>query len=157
LLAELGWSPRTLTRRINRIFGAGTVAATAAYHWRDDGRAPRPPLPALVAWVLSRELSRQVTVEDLWQGQAGDSTLAIPSTAELEVEWSRAGTMSVLEDWVTAGLLDRRMFLAASGTALTTFASGWRAEPGRLAAALASGPADQPLLEQIEASIPMLQ
>ena len=49
LLAELGWSPRALARRINRAFGAGTVADTAPYHWRDAGRVPRPPLPTLTA------------------------------------------------------------------------------------------------------------
>lgn len=69
-LAELGWSPRALARRINRVSGVGTVAETAPYHWRDAGRVPRPPLPALAAWVLSRELGRPVTIAELWQGHA---------------------------------------------------------------------------------------
>jgi hypothetical protein len=54
LLDELGWSPRALARRINHVFGTGT----APYHWRDSGASPRPPLPELAAWVLSRELDR---------------------------------------------------------------------------------------------------
>lgn len=157
LMSELGWSPRTLTRRINRIFGAGTVADTAAYHWRDAGRVPRQPLPALIAWLLSRELGRTITVDDLWQGKAGAAPAVVPATADFDATPSRTGTMRVLEDWVASGLLDRRMFLAVSGAALTTLAAGLTAEPGRWAAAVAGKKADQPLLDQIEGSIPHLQ
>ncbi|HEX3811768.1 MAG TPA: hypothetical protein VHX59_02910 [Mycobacteriales bacterium] len=157
LLAELDWSPRTLTRRINRLFGPGTVGETAAYHWRDEGRVPRPPLPALVAWVLTRELGRPVTATQLWQGRAADSPLTVPATADLDAEWSRPATMNVLAQWLHAGLVDRRRFLAVSGTALTTFAASWRAEPARLAAAVAGGQVDQALLTQIETSVPLLQ
>lgn len=80
LLTELDWTPRMLTRQINRLFGPGTVADTAAYHWRDTARVPRPPLPALVAWVLSRNLGRSVTVAELWNGRAPDSPVVVPAT-----------------------------------------------------------------------------
>ncbi|WP_425468088.1 carph-isopro domain-containing protein [Pseudonocardia kunmingensis] len=46
LLTELGWSPRALARKVNRLHGAGTVAESAPYHWRDSGGLPRPPIPA---------------------------------------------------------------------------------------------------------------
>jgi hypothetical protein len=110
VLAELGWSPRVLARRLNRIYGAGTVAETAPYHWRDGGRVPRPPLPALVAWVLSRELGRPVSEGDLWPGSPGSSPLVLPADAGLDYPWTRDGALLVVEDWVVAGLLDRRVF-----------------------------------------------
>lgn len=52
-LDELGWSPKTLARKINKTFGDGSVAESAPYHWRDRGRLPRAPLPTVVAHVLS--------------------------------------------------------------------------------------------------------
>ena len=158
LLMELGWSPRALARRINRVSGVGTVAETAPYHWRDAGRVPRPPLPALAAWVLARELGRPVTIAELWQGRAADSPLTLPADVEMDQPWTRAGALSIIEDWVVSGLLDRRFFLAVSASALTALASGYPAPaPGGLPRALAGQPAGHPLLEQIEQSIPLLQ
>ncbi|MDQ3150682.1 MAG: transcriptional regulator, partial [Actinomycetota bacterium] len=158
LLTELGWSPRALARKINHVFGAGTVAETAPYHWRDCGRTPRPPLPTVTAWVLSRELGRPVTVAELWHGRAARSPLVLPADVDMGLPWSRTGTMRLLDDWVRAGMLDRRHFLAVSGPAVTSITAGYpAAEPGRLAGALDRGCADNPLLDQIEQSIPLLQ
>ncbi|WP_230415996.1 hypothetical protein [Micromonospora tarapacensis] len=39
-MAEADLTPRTLAREINRLFGAGTLAETAPYHWRDAGGIP---------------------------------------------------------------------------------------------------------------------
>ena len=158
LLMELGWSPRALARRINRVSGVGTVAETAPYHWRDAGRVPRPPLPALAAWVLSRELGRPVTIAELWQGHAADSPLTLPADVEMDQPWTRAGALSIIDDWVMSGLLDRRLFLTVSASALTALASGYPASaPGSLPRALDGQPAGHPLLDQIEQSIPLLQ
>jgi len=158
LLTELGWSPRALARKINHVLGAGTVAETAPYHWRDGSRTPRPPLPTVTAWVLSSELGRHVTVSELWAGRAACSPLVLPADFEMGLPWSRTGTMGLLDDWVRAGLLDRRHFLAVSGTALTSIATAWpTAEQDRLTNALNGGCAGNPLLDQIEQSIPMLQ
>ena len=158
LLVELGWSPRTLARRINQVFGVGSVADTAPYHWRDSDCVPRPPLPQLTAWVLSRELGRPVTVAELWQGRAGGSPLVLPADIDMSGPWSRAGTLSLLDDWVVAGLLDRRHFLAVSGTTILEIATRYTTgDPGRLAAALKRGSVGNPLLDQIEQSIPLLQ
>src|SRR6266511_2321592 len=57
-LAELGWAPTTLARKINRLFGAGTVSLSAPYHWLNKGGTPRAPLPTLAAYVLSQHLGR---------------------------------------------------------------------------------------------------
>src|SRR3712207_5083090 len=84
LLAETGLSPRALAAEINRMFGAGTVASTAAYHWRDAGGGPRDPLPTLVAYTLSRQLGRTIGVQELWQGRAGDSPLVQSAAAGMD-------------------------------------------------------------------------
>lgn len=159
LLAELGWSPRALARRINRIQGTGTVAETAPYHWRDSSRVPRPPLPTLVAWVLSRELGRPVSVAELWQGKAAVSPLVLPAHAGLDQPWTRAGALSVADDWVIAGLVDRRVFLALPASAiLAALGADYRtAGPASRPAATASSPGGHPLLDQIEQAIPLLQ
>ncbi len=158
LLDELGWSPRALARRINHVFGAGTVADTAAYHWRDSGCTPRPPLPELAAWVLSRELGRPVTAAELWKGRASGSPLVLPADIDMDGPWSRVGTLGLLDDWVVAGLLDRRHFLAVSGTMILDIATRYpTGDPGRLVAALERGSVGNPLLDQIEQSIPLLQ
>ena len=147
LLAELGWSPRVLAGRINRLFGAGTVAATAPYHWRDAGRVPRPPLPTLTAWVFAQELGRPVTVAELWQGKASDVALIMAADADMNTPWSRSALLGILDDWVMSGLLDRRQFLATSGAALAAATSGYLTEPGRLVCALQGGRAGHLLLD----------
>ncbi|MGH3756080.1 MAG: carph-isopro domain-containing protein, partial [Pseudonocardiaceae bacterium] len=158
LLEELGWSPRALARRINHVFGAGTVAGTAPYHWRDSGCVPRPPLPELAAWVLSRELGRPVTVAELWKGRASGSPLVLPADIDMDGPWSRVSTLGLLDDWVVAGLLDRRHFLAVSGATILDLAARYlTGESGRLAAALERGSVGHLLLDQIEQSLPLLQ
>jgi hypothetical protein len=157
LLAELGWSPRALARRINRTAGPGTVAETAPYHWRDGGAVPRPPLPTLTAWVLSQELARPVTVEELWQGKAAGSPLILPADVDMNVPWSPSESTRMIEDWVASGLLDRRVFLAVSGAALISAAGSPTAyEAAPEASSLRRGGAT-PLVEQIERGIPLLQ
>jgi hypothetical protein len=155
-LQELGWSPRTLVRKLNRVLGPNTVAETAAYHWRDYGRIPRVPLPALTAWVLSEELGRRVTVGELWEGKADDVPPGLRADFDADVPWSRAGALSVLEDWTMSGLLDRRFFLRISGAALTAIVAyaGEEGRPGNGSGGIVNG---EPLVDQIDAMIPMLQ
>src|SRR5262249_61013538 len=82
-LAEAGLTPRTLARELNRLFGQGTLAETAPYHWRDAGGGPRPPLPTLTRYIISRRLGRVVMAPDLWPGSDSrdESTLSIPARA----------------------------------------------------------------------------
>lgn len=157
LLAELGWSPRILARRINRIHGAGTVAETAPYHWRDAGGIPRPPLPALAAWVLSTELGRPVSGAELWQGKAAMSPLILPADVGLDQPWTRDGALLAIEDWVVSGLLDSRVFLARPASAVLraidqSHRGGNGSAPGNL-----GRPNAHPLLDHIEQAIPLLQ
>ncbi len=99
-----------------------------------------------------------MTAVELWQGRASGSPLVLPADIDMDGPWSRASTLVLIDDWVVAGLLDRRHFLAVSGTTVLDIATRYlTGEPGRLAAALERGPVDNPLLAQIEQSIPLLQ
>ncbi len=156
-LAELGWAPTTLARKINRLFGAGTVSLSAPYHWLNKGGTPRAPLPTLAAYVLSQHLGRPVSVDDLWHSQADDARLVVPADAGMDVAWSTAAASQILEDWLLGGLMDRRAFLAVSGATLTGIA--WEylgVESKRLLAAIEGDGAGATLLAQLEGTIPTL-
>lgn len=158
-LAEAGLTPRTLARELNRLFGPGTLAETAPYYWRDAGGVPRPPLPTLTAYVISRHLGRVVTARDLWPGQHEDpgATLVLPASTGMDGPWNRASTMLVAEDWLLGGLVDRRLFLSVSGAALAQAVSIYLCGQVAASAASPSAAADDPLVDQIEASVPQLQ
>jgi hypothetical protein len=66
----------------------------------------------------------------------------------MEVPWTLAGTLAVAHDWLFGGLMDRRVFMAVGGSALTQLV--WTAvdtEPARLAAALSGGQVDATLIK----------
>lgn len=157
-LDELGWSPRTLARRINRLAGPNCVSESGPYYWRDKGGVPHSPVPGIAAHVLSCELGRSVTAEQLWQGRADDGAPLIPSTAGTEDAWSEEGMLRVIEEWLSRGLTDRRISLAVSGSAITRLVWQFaRLEPARLTAALQGDRVDDALIQQIEATIPLLR
>jgi hypothetical protein len=158
LMAEAGLSPRALARQINRLAGPGTVAETAPYHWRDSGGVPREPLPALAAYVLSRRLGRIVGVDDLWQGRAANATLFLPADSGMDRPWTLASTVSIAEDWLLGGLLDRRVFLSVSGAALARAVTVYLAmRLPSYTVSSATVATDDPVVDQIEASVPQLQ
>ncbi|WP_211366899.1 hypothetical protein [Pseudonocardia kunmingensis] len=100
-----------------------------------------------------------MTVEELWQGRAAESPMIIHADAGLGSPSSPIGMRAILEDWVRSGLVDRRRFLAVTGAALAT-AVGGGCDPDkfdRMGLAIAGGHFGNPLLEQIEQSIPHLQ
>ena len=158
LLAEAGLAPRLLAREMNRLFGPRTVAETAPYYWRDGGGVPREPLPALAAYVLSRHLGRIVTVGELWHGRAADAALFLPADAGMDRPWTMASTMLVAEDWLLGGLVDRRIFLSVSGAALARAVSLYLAAHVSVGSSVQPGSfPDDPLVRQIERSVPQLQ
>lgn len=158
LMAEAGWTPRGLARAVNGAFGEGTVSATAPYFWRDHGAVPHAPLPALVANTLSVRLGRRVTVAEIWDCQAHDSPQVQLACAGMNHPWSVASAHAVAEDWLIGGLLDRRNFLAVSGSMLASAVSAYLAdEPPTAAASPQASGANDLLMEQIEAGILRLQ
>ncbi|MCT2589838.1 transcriptional regulator [Streptomyces sp. N2-109] len=159
-LGELGWSPKALARKLNRVFGAGTVAESAPYHWRNTGSLPRSPLPVMAAYVLSQELGRRVSVAELWQGRAGDSSALIPADTDLARPWTAQGLEGIVADWVSGGLVDRRRFLAISGAGLIKVVAQYldgTAGRGQYAPRISETYGANPLVDQVEHHLPMLQ
>ncbi|UXX94199.1 transcriptional regulator [Streptomyces sp. AD2-2] len=159
-LDELGWSPKALARRLNRVFGAGMVAESAPYHWRDAGGVPRSPLPAMTAYVLSQELGRPVSVEHLWRGKALDSPVLLTADSGLDHPWTVKGLDHIVEDWVLGGLVDRRRFLAISGSGLLAAISQYlngAAGHGDFAPRITDDGSSDPLVAQVEHNLPLLQ
>ncbi|MCZ4100768.1 transcriptional regulator [Streptomyces sp. H39-C1] len=159
-LEELGWSPKILARKLNRVFGPGTVAESAPYHWRDTSALPRSPLPAMAAYVLSQDLGRVISVAELWQGRAADSPMLVPADTDLARPWTVQGLGSIVEDWVLGGLVDRRRFLAISGSGLIAVVAQYldgTAGRGTYTRRMASASGADPLIDQVEHHLPLLQ
>ncbi|MGQ0778206.1 MAG: hypothetical protein ACT4NY_27990, partial [Pseudonocardiales bacterium] len=155
LLACLSWSGERLGREICRVLGTGAVHSTAPYKWLKGHRPRREEVRQVAAFVLSEASSRLITVSQLWPGCVAHESFLVSATAGLGVPWTLAGTLVVAQDWLLGGLMDRRVFLAVSGSALTDLA--WMAvntEPDRLAAALGGAQVDATLIAQVEDSIP---
>ncbi|MFI6317847.1 hypothetical protein ACIBG8_10040 [Nonomuraea sp. NPDC050556] len=68
LLTEVQWTEDQLAKRVNRVAGeSGRTLALdrrSVWHWL-AGRRPRSPVPELIAEVLSRELGRPISLDDL--------------------------------------------------------------------------------------------
>ncbi len=159
-LDELGWSPKLLARKLNRVFGTGTVAESAPYHWRDSGGVPRSPLPAMVSYVLSHELGRVISVEQLWQGEAAGAPMMMAADTSLGQSWNVQGLGHIVEDWVLGGLLDRRRFLAISGAGLLAAVSHYldgTAGRGAFSTGIGDAGDADPLVTQVEQNLPLLQ
>lgn len=158
LLTDAGWTPRALARELNATFGPGTVSPTAPYFWRDHGGVPRTPLPAMIACKLSDRLGRLVTVAEIWDHRAPNSSQMQLASAGMNHPWSVTGTRMVARDWLVGGLVDRRQFFAVSGKTLASAVSAYLVAELSSAAAVPPVPGDvDPLIQQIEQSIPLLQ
>jgi hypothetical protein len=129
LLAELGWSPIQLAGLVNAVLGPGYVARSTASDWLNQNRLPREPLPTVVAHLISDALGRDVSVARLWSGRAQPAEFWVPADHGLQLPWTTAGTVEALDDWLrhTGGSIgmDRRIFMAVSGAALTAPAWGY--------------------------------
>jgi len=123
LLAELGWSPNQLAGLVNAVLGPGFVARSTVSDWLNRNRLPREPLPTMVAHLISDALGREVSVARLWSGRARPAEFWVPADHGLQLPWTAAGTVELLDDWLRhAGGsigMDRRIFMAVSGAALT--------------------------------------
>jgi hypothetical protein len=77
----------------------------------------------VVAHLISDTLGREICLDKLWSGRATPAELWVPADAGMNLPWTAAGTVEVLDDWLRhAGGsigMDRRNFLAVSGAALT--------------------------------------
>ncbi len=129
LLAELGWSPNQLAGAVNGLLGPSSVARSTVSDWLNQDRLPREPLPTVVAHLISDALDREVSVTQLWSGRTQPAEFWVPADHGLQLPWTAAGTVKILDDWLrhTGGSIgmDRRIFLAVSGATLTAPAWGY--------------------------------
>jgi tetratricopeptide (TPR) repeat protein len=153
-LDVLGWPPERLALEVNRVLGVRReIHRTLPYKWRDEDTLPREPLPAIVAAVLSEALGEPLTVQRLWGGRARPSTQWAPADDGMDLPWTQAGTVKLL-DVVRSGFMDRRTFLAVAGGSLAGPAAHWLTiEPARLAAVMSGDRVTSQLVDLIDADI----
>jgi hypothetical protein len=133
------------------------IHRTLPYKWRDEDTLPREPLPAIVAAVLSEALGEPLTVQRLWGGRARPSTQWGPADDGMDLPWTQAGTVKLL-DAVRSGFMDRRTFLAIAGASLTGPAAHWQTvEPAQLAAVLNGDRVTSRIADLIRAEIAALR
>src|SRR5215831_20724205 len=101
LLRLAEWSSRQLVTAINaRLSAQGRerlrLDPTAGYSWVSKGFVPRPPIPDVVAAVLSERLGYPVTVADLWPGSQQPGGLAQSAAGGLDTITSVGGLIGEL-------------------------------------------------------------
>lgn len=157
LLAEAEWSPRQLASSVNATFAAGTLSPTAGYAWL-NGTVPKAANANRVAAAFALRLGREVTAAQIWPGIA-PSAVVTPASHGLDGPWERSTAVNAVADSLTGGELNRRQFVAVSGTNLMRAVWAWLEPTG----ALPPGPGPTPgasgstLADHIEHTIPALQ
>lgn len=110
---------------------------------------PRQPWPGLVCALLSRRLHEPITLASLrWQTSAG--ALYVPADDGLDHAWNPSGAVASLREVLEAVGMDRRHFVAITGTTLTAFAHDWLLDPARIAASVQGKRADHAVVDDFE-------
>ncbi|MBI3685835.1 MAG: hypothetical protein HY241_00600 [Actinobacteria bacterium] len=120
LLSLAEWGPRQLVTAVNaRLSSQGRdrlrLDPTAAYPWVRRGFRPRPPIPDVVAAVLTARLGFPVTAGQLWPGR---DAVGQPTQSAAE----GLATLTHVDDLVQA--LNHLTFSAATPRSSITEASG---------------------------------
>ncbi len=127
VLAELGWKPEVLARRLNSFAAvqgrAERVHAKTPYKWLRGDR-PRAPWPVLVAALVTDEVGRPVSAAELGWGSA-DAMEAVAASSGLVLPWTVAGSLRALRVVTDAGSMDRRILLTLLGAAVCAPAHEW--------------------------------
>ncbi|MGI5145114.1 hypothetical protein ACQEVC_01720 [Plantactinospora sp. CA-294935] len=154
LLAEVGWQPEQLARRLNesaeRHGRAERLHPKTPYKWR-KGDVPRSPWPSLTTALLSEQLQRMITLDEL--GWPDDGFEAAPASVGLELPWSSEGALQaavVVNE--SESMMHRRMFLTLLGTGLTSPAHEWLiAQPPENVASSAGRPLSAEVVDHMDA------
>lgn len=127
ILNELGWSPYELARQVNRHLPKDRqVHPTTAFAWRDRGTLPRPPLPAVIAGVLTEAYGMTIAVDQLWPKHSTPTVVWQPAVADMEAErWAPEATIALLTRSSRIGDGSSRTYFAVSGIELNAFAQSW--------------------------------
>ncbi|MEQ4304204.1 hypothetical protein ABNF97_22955 [Plantactinospora sp. B6F1] len=154
LLAEVGWQPEQLARRLNesaeRHGRAERLHPKTPYKWK-KGDVPRSPWPSLTTALLSEQLQRTITLDEL--GWPDDGFESAPASAGLDLPWSSAGALQAADVVSESeGMLHRRMFLTLLGSALTSPAHEWMlAQPPESVASTAGRPLSGEVVDHMDA------
>lgn len=138
VLAELGWKPEVLARRLNNfaaLHGRGErMHVKTPYKWL-HGTAPRSPWSVLALALLTDELGRVVTAAEL--GWSGVEIEAVSALSGLVLPWTAAGSLHAVRVVTDAGSMDRRILLTLLGAAVCVPAHEWLIARPEAEAALA--------------------
>ncbi|NJC73030.1 hypothetical protein HC031_25420 [Planosporangium thailandense] len=121
-LAE--WGPRQLVAAVNaRLSRQGRdklrLDPTAAYPWVRRGFRPRPPIPDLVAAVLTERLGVPVTVDQLWPGRTGPASEQRSAATGLDAVTHVDDLVRELAHLATTAVTPQSPIRDASGADLT--------------------------------------
>ncbi|MGH8896503.1 MAG: hypothetical protein ACRDZ4_05625 [Egibacteraceae bacterium] len=124
-LQRAGWGPRELARAVNSRLKRMTdprrqIHQTAPYQWLKHGYCPYPPVPEVVAEVLSERLGQPITAEMLWPHRAPASSILLSAGDGLAGPWAPPGVVRHLDGLVRASDVDRCRIRPAAGLDLVT-------------------------------------
>lgn len=158
-LTRLGWTPEQFAYHLNGLARALRLPVPEMHpktprRWL-TARAPslrpcvpRQPWPGLVCALLSRHLQESVTLASLgWQTSTG--VLYVPADDGLRHPWNQRGAIASLREVLEAIGMDRRHFVALTGTGLTVFAHDWLLDPERVVAAVQGKRVDHTVVDDL--------
>lgn len=124
LLRLAGWSSRQLVTAINaRLSSQGRerlrLDVTAGYSWVQRGFRPRPPIPDVVAAVLTDRLGYTVTADQLWPGRNTSTAVERSATGNLDTVTHIDDLLSELGHLTTISPTPQNPINGASGADLT--------------------------------------
>lgn len=133
-LERAGWSPRELAHAVNgRLKRMADrkhqIHPTTPYHWLKHGYCPYPPVPEVVAEVLSERLGQPITPDMLWPGRTAPLPVVAAAGAGLAGPWTPSMVVRSLDDLVRASGSDRYRVRPADGLELVTLALDGLAPP----------------------------
>ncbi len=129
-IQRVGWTPEELASALNarlRDVGLARHQVHPKTPWKWIRRAERPhsPLPAYVAEVLSEQLGRTVTPDDLGLSSRKRAALSVPADDGLALPFSPDGARSAVAELLRRGPTDNRRMLPLRGPALSQHAHLW--------------------------------
>ncbi|MGH3938576.1 MAG: hypothetical protein ACRDTG_08045 [Pseudonocardiaceae bacterium] len=159
-LTRLNWTPEQFASHLNQLARAlrppvPEIHPKTPWRWltarppSTQPCIPRQPWPGLICSLLSRHLPEPVTLASLgWQTSAG--ALYVPADDGLHHPWTPPGTVASLREVLEAIGMDRRHFVALTGTGLTTIAHDWMLDPERVTAAARGQRVDHTVVDDLE-------
>jgi hypothetical protein len=153
LLRLAEWGPRQLVAAVNaRLSMQGRerlrLDPTAGYSWVRRGFRPRPPVPDVVAAVLTERLGFAVTVAQLWPGHPASDGSVRSATAGLEGVAGIDDLAHELRELAAIGAAPGCPITPSAGADLTALVTDHLANPAALSRIRAGH--ERVLLEQVE-------